>query len=51
VLTTALLRSGAVVACEPLGLLEQIEDGEVDHKVLAALDGENVALDAEVWRR
>jgi inorganic pyrophosphatase len=48
VLTTATLRSGAVVACEPLGLLEQIEDGEIDHKVLAAVAGETVALDAAV---
>jgi inorganic pyrophosphatase len=45
VLTTATLRSGAVVDCEPLGLLEQIEDGETDHKVLAALSGDDVALD------
>jgi inorganic pyrophosphatase len=48
VLTTAILRSGSVVACEPLGLLEQIEDGEIDHKVLAAVAGETVALDAAV---
>jgi inorganic pyrophosphatase len=48
VLTKAPLRSGAVVACEPLGLLEQIEDGEIDHKVLAALAGETAALDAAV---
>ena len=47
VLTTRPLRSGATVVCEPLGLLEQIEDGETDHKVLAALagDDEKVALD------
>jgi inorganic pyrophosphatase len=48
VLTPTPLRSGAIVDCEPLALLEQIEDGEIDHKVLAALIGENVALDAAV---
>jgi inorganic pyrophosphatase len=46
VLATTRLRSGAIVDCEPLGLLEQVEDGEIDHKVLAALPGEDVTLDA-----
>jgi inorganic pyrophosphatase len=45
VLTATPLRSGAIVDCEPLGLLEQIEDGEIDHKVLAALEGDEVRLD------
>lgn len=40
VLTARNLASGTVVECEPVGLLEQIEDGEVDHKVLAVLPGE-----------
>jgi inorganic pyrophosphatase len=35
-------RSGAIVECDPIGLLEQEEDGEVDHKVLAALPGQDV---------
>ena len=30
------LPSGTIVECQPVGLLEQIEDGEIDHKVLAA---------------
>ncbi len=33
-----------IVECEPVGLLEQVEDGEVDHKVLAVLPGETFAL-------
>jgi inorganic pyrophosphatase len=37
VLTDRALASGSVVECEPVGLLEQIEDGAIDHKVLAAL--------------
>jgi inorganic pyrophosphatase len=45
VLTGQRLGSGSVVECEPAGLLEQIEDGEIDHKVLAALPGENPPLD------
>jgi inorganic pyrophosphatase len=44
VLTARNLTSGTLIDCEPLGLLEQIEDGEVDHKVLAVLPGETFEL-------
>lgn len=39
---------GAIVACEPCGLLLQDEDGEVDHKVLAAMPDQDVALGEEL---
>ena len=45
VLTDKPLASGSIVECEPLALLEQIEDGEIDHKVLAALAGTKPKLD------
>ena len=45
VLTARNLVSGTATDCEPVGLLEQIEDGEVDHKVLAVLPGETFELD------
>jgi inorganic pyrophosphatase len=45
VLTDRPLAAGTVVECEPIGLLEQIEDGEIDHKVLAALPGTSRPLD------
>ncbi len=44
VLTETPLRSGSIVECEPVGLLEQIEDGGVDHKVLAVLAGAATGL-------
>ena len=44
VLTHDTLQAGTIVACEPVGLLEQDEGGEVDHKVLAALPGQDVVL-------
>jgi inorganic pyrophosphatase len=50
VLTATPLRSGAIVECEPVGLIEQIEDGEIDHKVLAAPPRETVDLDRAVAR-
>ena len=45
VLTAATLSSGTIVECDPIGLLEHVEDGEVDHKVLAVLLGERISLD------
>ena len=44
------LKSGAIVECEPIGLLEQDEDGEVDHKVLAAIPGQDVELGQELLK-
>ena len=40
VLTARKLAAGTIVECEPIGLLEQIEDGEIDHKVLAVPAGD-----------
>lgn len=51
VLTEAALVSGSTVECDVVGLLEQVEDGEVDHKVLAVLAGETARLDDAVAAR
>lgn len=40
--------SGTIVECEPVGLLLQDEDGEIDHKVLAVLPGQNAVLGPEL---
>jgi len=42
------VKSGAVVECEPIGLLEQDEDGEIDHKVLAAMPGQPAEVRPEL---
>ena len=34
--------AGAIIECEPVGLLEQHEDDEIDHKILAVLPGESM---------
>jgi inorganic pyrophosphatase len=39
VLTSEPLVAGTTVECDPVALLEQIEDGEIDHKVLAVPSG------------
>src|SRR5688500_13081946 len=44
VLTARKLSSGAIIDCEAVGLLEQVEDDQVDHKVLAVLPGETYLL-------
>ena len=51
VLTQGPLAAGAVVECEPVALLEQIEDGAVDHKVLAVPRGEDPVLDEAAVER
>ena len=38
------LKSGTVVECEPVGLLEQVESGVPDHKVLAVVAGQEEAV-------
>jgi inorganic pyrophosphatase len=47
-ITRARLQSGTIVECEPVGLLEQHEDEEVDHKVLAAMPGQHVVADQKL---
>jgi inorganic pyrophosphatase len=44
VITHKKLKPGTIVECEPVALLEQYEGEEADHKVLAALPGQEVAL-------
>ena len=51
VLTDRPLASGSVVECAPVALLEQVEDGETDHKVLVALPGSSPVLDETVLAR
>ena len=47
-ITSEKLASGTIVACDPIGLLLQDEDGEVDHKVLAAIPSQNAVLGQEL---
>lgn len=45
VVTDRPLRTGDIVDCKPEGLMEQIEDGEEDHNVLATLPGQELVVD------
>ena len=44
------LKAGSIVGCEPIGLLEQHEGDEIDHKVLAAMPGQDVETGAELLK-
>jgi len=46
VITRQALSAGSTVECKVIGLLEQIEDGKIDHKVLAAIAGTQATVDA-----
>ena len=48
IITHEPLEAGSIVECEPMGLLEQHEGDEVDHKILAVLPGEHIELNQEV---
>lgn len=48
VLTRKLLCTGQIVECCAIGLMEQFEDGQIDHNVLAVLPGEVSQLTSEV---
>src|SRR5262245_7315781 len=48
VLTTEPLVAGTTLECDPIGLLEQVEDGEIDHKVLAVPSGANATVDEAI---
>jgi inorganic pyrophosphatase len=47
-ITSEKVSAGAIVECEPIGLLLQDEAGEMDHKVLAALPGQEAAMGPEL---
>ena len=46
VLTSRPLRTGDVVECDVAGLMEQFEDGDTDHNVLASVVGEPTSVTA-----
>jgi inorganic pyrophosphatase len=47
-ITNEELKSGTIVECEPIGLLEQHEDEEADHKILATMPGQDVVISQEL---
>jgi inorganic pyrophosphatase len=50
VVTSTALKTGEVVQCEVIGLMEQFEDGTIDHNVLARLPGESTVVTEAIER-
>jgi inorganic pyrophosphatase len=50
VLTRADLRRGSIVECNVLGIMEQTENGQQDHNILALLPNEQMELTADVQK-
>ncbi|MBT3817241.1 MAG: hypothetical protein HOE80_01830 [Candidatus Magasanikbacteria bacterium] len=48
VITNKSLKSGEVIEVEPIGMVESIEDGQEDHKILVRLVDEDVQVDTKV---
>ena len=48
VITRRPLKTGTVISCEAVALLEQIEDGEEDHNILATVPGETPEIGSSV---
>lgn len=50
VVTGRQIRTGTIVECEPIGLMEQFEDGIEDHNVLAVPVGESAEVTETIQR-
>ena len=48
VITEKKLKTGDIVECEPVGIMEEIEDGEEDYNILARLVDEEAAVNKKV---
>lgn len=48
IITKRKLMTGQIVECEPIGIMEQIEDGKEDHNILAGLLEEDAKVDDKV---
>ena len=48
IITEQKLPTGQVIECEPIGIMEQTEDGKEDPNVLAKISGEEVNIDQAI---
>ena len=48
VITSQELTSGKIVEVEPIGMVESVENGEDDHKILCSLVGEKTVVDEDI---
>lgn len=48
VITDKQLKTGQIIECEPIGIMEQIEDEKEDHNILAKLNEEEVSISFDI---
>ena len=48
ILTDKELTTGQIIECEPIGIMEQFENGTEDHNILATLVGETATVNGDV---
>lgn len=48
VITGKKLKTGQIIECEPIGIMEQIEDGKEDHNILAKISGEEIVINKDI---
>ena len=51
IITAKDLKTGQIIDCEPIGMMEQTEDGKEDNNILAKLSGEEVIVDNSVIKK
>jgi inorganic pyrophosphatase len=51
IITQKPIKSGTIIDAEPTALMEQIEDGEEDHKILAILPGEAIEITDDIKKK
>lgn len=50
-ITSKSLTSGKIIDVEPIGMVESIENGEEDHKILCRLPGENIKINSAIEKK
>ena len=48
IITKRLLKSGQIVEVEPIGLMEQVDNGEEDNNVLATFPGDSITITHDI---
>ncbi len=51
VITEQKLKKGQIIECEPIGLMQQIEDQKEDHNILAKMPEEAVVVNEEIEKK
>ncbi|MDA1169128.1 MAG: inorganic diphosphatase [bacterium] len=51
IITNQVLKSGQTIECEPIGIMQQFENGEEDYNILAKLPNEDVVISEEIKKK